>query len=97
MKDPELTILPAESSFKLLNDSGRRLFQSTQGYLRIVTEAAREGDEIFFVPGCTVPLFRKKNQSGEYELVGEAYIHGVMYGELWREGREPEWASVTLV
>lgn len=85
-------------TFRSIAISGWQLFHSTSGYLGIVRTAAQPGDEIFFVPGHTVPfVFRETDQAGEYELVGEAYVHGVMYGELWKEGLQPEWKPVTLV
>ncbi|KAJ0109503.1 heterokaryon incompatibility protein-domain-containing protein [Diaporthe amygdali] len=98
VKDPGAAMEPEDEVFRFMKNTDRRLFQSTQGYLGIMPTAAQTGDEIFFVPGSTVPfVFRKTKQSGEYELVGEAYVHGIMYGELWREGLQPQWLSVTLL
>ncbi|KAI7779538.1 hypothetical protein LA080_000727 [Diaporthe eres] len=96
--DPGIALKPEDEAFRFMKDGSGRLFQSTQGCLGIVPKAAQTGDEVSFVPGSTVPfLLRKAKKSGQYELVGEAYVHGVMYGELWREGLQPEWSSVTLV
>ncbi|KAK2596492.1 hypothetical protein N8I77_013380 [Diaporthe amygdali] len=98
VKDPGVAMEPEDEVFRFMKNTDRRLFQSTQGYLGIMPTAAQTGDEIFFVPGSTVPfVFRKTKQSGEYHLVGEAYVHGIMYGELWREGLQPQWLSVTLI
>jgi hypothetical protein len=33
-----------------------------------------------------VPFIIRKVADGKYELVGEAYIHGLMHGELGKEG-----------
>lgn len=98
MEGPEPATIPEDEAFKFVRNNDRRLFQSTQGYLGVVPITAQSGDEIVFLPVSEVPfVFRKTDQPGEYKLVGEAYVHGVMYGELWREGVQPEWSSVTLV
>ncbi|KAK7702275.1 hypothetical protein SLS64_009853 [Diaporthe eres] len=98
VKDPGIAFEPEDEAFKFMKEGSGRLFQSTQGYLGIAPTAAKTGDEVFFIPGSTVPFsIRKAKKSGEYELVGDAYAHGVMYGELWRDGLQPEWSSVTLV
>lgn len=89
---------PEDDLFRSIKINGWQLFRSTSGHLGMVRTAARVGDEIFFVPGHTVPfMFRKTYRKGEYELVGEAYVHGIMYGELWREGTQPEWLPTTVV
>jgi hypothetical protein len=43
----------------------------------------REGDSVWIVPGCRVPLILRPAQGdGQYhELVGGAYVHGFMDGE----------------
>lgn len=98
VEDPETVKRPEDEVFSFMKQSSKRLFQSTQGYLGIMSTTAQVGDEIFFVPGSTVPfVFRKTDNSDEYEFLGDAYVHGIMYGELWRGGLQPEWSSVTLV
>jgi len=98
LQDPKVAIEPEDEAFRFTRQFRQRLFQSIQGYLGIVPTTAETGDEIFFVPSSTVSfVFRKTNQSGEYKLVGEAYVHGIMHGELWRDGRKPEWSCVSLV
>lgn len=42
---------------------------------------AKKGDLIYIVPGCQVPYVFRRENSGKYTLVGEAYIHGIMFGE----------------
>lgn len=96
--DPKIAMAPEDEAFRFMRNSDQRLFQSTQGYLGIMPTTAQADDDVFFVPGSTVPfVFRRTNQPGEYEFVGEAYVHGVMYGELWREDVQPVWSSVTLI
>jgi len=62
---------------------GRRLFKSQRGYIGLSPESAVEGDEIWLVCDSDVPLvLRPAGEPGTHVLVGPAYVHGVMYGEL---------------
>jgi hypothetical protein len=59
-----------------------KLFRTKQGYLGLGTQCLHERDSIWIVPGCRVPLiFRQKEGSQRYRLVGGTYIHGFMDGE----------------
>ncbi|KAM7182800.1 Heterokaryon incompatibility protein (HET) domain containing protein [Rhypophila sp. PSN 637] len=77
---------------------GRRLMWSRDGYFGAVPAEAREGDAIVLVEGCRVPLVLrsvvKVTGSGEvdseggtcrWQLVGDCFMHGAMYGERWDE------------
>jgi hypothetical protein len=44
---------------------------------------AQEGDHIFILRGAKVPfILRKTGEQGRFRVVGEAYLHGYMHGEL---------------
>ncbi|KAK1722710.1 uncharacterized protein BDZ83DRAFT_628255 [Colletotrichum acutatum] len=97
----------------------RRFFVTgTQRYLCIGPEGTMLGDQIFVVAGCNLPLVlrehKRATQNGTtlYELVGEAYVHGIMKGEAiatkkaklgweslawWRPPREKEVSWEDLV
>lgn len=95
---PDTAMESEDEAFRFMENSDRRLFQVIQGYLGIVRTTAQTDDKIFFVLRSTVPfVFRKTNLPVEYELVGEAYVQGAMYSEMWREGLQPEWLFMTLV
>jgi hypothetical protein len=66
---------------------GRRLMWSVQGYLGSVPDIAREGDAIALVHGCRVPLVLREADGGAWELVGDCYVHGIMYGERFESSR----------
>ena len=55
--------------------------QTAQGYIGVVPAGAQEGDAIALISGGTVPFCLRNDQGDMYQLVGEAYIHGVMHGE----------------
>ena len=63
-----------------------RPFRTKTGFFGIGTQCLREGDTVWIVPGCRVPLiFRKSEQSAHRQLVGGAYVHGVMNGEALKD------------
>jgi hypothetical protein len=66
---------------------GRRLMETEEGLVGWAHPLARPGDQIFLLAGCTMPvILRRLGRSMEsltYTVVGDAYLHGAMYGELW--------------
>jgi hypothetical protein len=62
----------------------RRVLRTGKGYLGIGPAIAEEGDYIVLMQGARVPLV-VRSREGMWELVGDAYVHGVMGGELWDE------------
>jgi hypothetical protein len=54
----------------------------------LIPPQAQEGDSICILYGCSVPVVLRKslgaNGSHYWELVGEAYVHGLMDGEALR-------------
>jgi hypothetical protein len=62
-----------------------RFFFTARGYVGIAPDRARLGDRIAVVQGGAVPFVLRpgKHQgfASVYSLVGEAYVHGIMYGE----------------
>ena len=61
--------------------TGRRLIRTRNGLLGAGPLSMRLGDEIWIVPGVNVPLILRKVADDRYNLVGEAYVHGIMRGE----------------
>jgi hypothetical protein len=60
-----------------------RFFVTKKGYVGFAPHDAAIGDEICVFYGAAVPfVLRKSWRSGSaYKLIGECYIHGIMYGE----------------
>ncbi|KAI1768878.1 HET-domain-containing protein [Hypoxylon sp. FL1150] len=81
----------------ILFDYTRRrvLCTTSRGYLGWVPDITVEGDLIVIFPGARVPFVVFPVGSGVYRLVGECYIHGIMYGEAL-EGAPPE-EEITLI
>lgn len=59
------------------------------GYFALLPQEAREGDTIALLQGGNVPfVLRQTIQSHEkiaWEVIGPCYVHGLMYGEQWKE------------
>ncbi|KAF2872859.1 heterokaryon incompatibility protein-domain-containing protein [Massariosphaeria phaeospora] len=74
--------------------AGRRLFRTETGLLGMGPKSTAAGDEVWVIPGAKVPFVLRPFDGGRapkrYSLVGEAYVHGYMNGEVLREGRERE-------
>lgn len=83
LDDADLNADTAHSASQTLTlgpTRGRVLFVSSTGFLGLVPHSTREGDVIFIIRGADVPYVLRP--AGEaYELIGEAYVEGVMYGE----------------
>ncbi|VUC34132.1 unnamed protein product [Clonostachys rosea] len=79
--------------------AGRKVFRTHRGLLGISAEGTKVGDEVWDIVGGQVPfvLRPKKTKIREtpgvervasLQVVGEAYVHGVMKGELWKRVEE---------
>lgn len=58
-----------------------RLFTSTVGLIGLAPPDAVPGDKIVLLQGGRVPVILRPN-GGNYRFIGEAYVHGAMYGEM---------------
>ncbi|KAH7087494.1 heterokaryon incompatibility protein-domain-containing protein [Paraphoma chrysanthemicola] len=71
--------------------AGRRICITHDGYLACVPDSCVEGDEVVIFFGHTMPYIVRKtgdpDENGKkiYRLVGHAYVHGIMDGELVEE------------
>ena len=59
----------------------RRFIVTEKGYMGIGPAECAAGDTACLLPGSTVPFVLRQRDDSKYLLVGDAYIHGVMYGE----------------
>ena len=60
---------------------GRKLFVTTKGHLGLGPDHLESGDLVTVLFGCQVPFLLRKSVNGKYEVVGEAYVDGIMDGE----------------
>ncbi|PQE16184.1 heterokaryon incompatibility het-6 protein [Rutstroemia sp. NJR-2017a BVV2] len=64
----------------------RRLFTTKGGYLGVANNDIRKGDRVCLIDGAPVPFILRgpvaiHDKPTIYNLVCDAYVHGVMYGE----------------
>lgn len=62
--------------------SGRALFKTAGNLLGLAPVSAKRGDTIWFFPSSKVPFVLRHYGNKQYKLIGEAYLHGYMHGEL---------------
>ncbi|KAJ4288879.1 hypothetical protein N0V88_007212 [Collariella sp. IMI 366227] len=76
----------------------RKLFYTEKGYLGLGPASAAVGDVVYILPGAAGPFVFREDKGGGvkdneevekggsgvklFRLVGESYVHGVMYGEI---------------
>jgi len=71
----------------------RRPFLSQKGYFGLVPDTAAVGDVVVVFEGAKFPYVLRKCEDEveeKYTLVGEAYVHGIMYGEFAEQPKESE-------
>ncbi|RSL85671.1 hypothetical protein CDV31_016530 [Fusarium ambrosium] len=67
----------------------QRMSRTKGGYLALVTEPCRVGDEITLLKGGNAPFVVRRD--GKYwKILGECYVHGIMFGEAWDERKRHE-------
>ncbi|GAB7340237.1 hypothetical protein MBLNU457_6702t1 [Dothideomycetes sp. NU457] len=75
---------------------GRRFF-STQhlNLLGVSHNTLRAGDEVWLLAGSKLPFVLRPKRDGSFELIGEAYVDGLMFGQMW-PGDENRLMDITL-
>jgi hypothetical protein len=68
----------------------RRFFRSSTGRLGWVPDGAEPGDQICIFFGGAVPFVLRPDGEGAHEVVGDAYLHGIMDGEGMDDGIEEQ-------
>ncbi|KAF2495470.1 HET-domain-containing protein [Lophium mytilinum] len=66
----------------------RVLFVTANGYIGLGPLHTRASDEVCTLHGGYVPFsLRRTDVESKFELLGEAYVHGIMQGELWNKSK----------
>jgi hypothetical protein len=56
------------------------------------------GDEVFLLPGCSVPvILRKAGQEGRYSFFGDAIVIGAMENEVWGRLKPSDLCEVEII
>jgi Heterokaryon incompatibility protein (HET) len=59
----------------------KRIARTKQGFLCLVPDLTQIGDQIWLFRGGRVPLVIRNGEKGQWDLIGEAFVHGIMNGE----------------
>ncbi|KAH6893172.1 heterokaryon incompatibility protein-domain-containing protein [Thelonectria olida] len=72
-----------DAFLRLTLQPNRRLARTVRGYLCLVPSSAKVGDNVMIVSGCPTPLVLRRVKSREdyFNVVGDTYVHGAMFGE----------------
>lgn len=73
---------------------GRLPSITRKGHLVLGSEYVRRDDVIALLKGAQIPFILRRRCNGLYQLIGEAYVDGIMDGEAIENAR---WCNVNLV
>ncbi|KAF2493959.1 hypothetical protein BU16DRAFT_562915 [Lophium mytilinum] len=78
----------AQLQHELDNGGGtmRRLFRTHTKFLGTGPRSLEVGDELWVLAGAPVPFVLRRLPNGRHQLVGEAYVYGLMHGEALEMG-----------
>jgi hypothetical protein len=65
--------------------AGRRFCVTNGGRFGFLPPGAVAGDQVCVLLGGEVPFVVRRTEHDTYRLIGECYIHGVMYGEVMED------------
>ncbi len=79
---------------KVVKEMDRLPFVTANGFVGVGPPHLFPGDEICICDGASVPFAIRKNfDETTYELLGDVYVHGIMYGEFLTSRPEPQMFS----
>lgn len=73
---------------------GRLPFITKKGHLVLGPEYVKRSDFIALIKGTQVPFILRRQDDGQYQLIGEAYVDGIMDGEAMENSK---WCEIDLV
>ena len=77
----------------------RCLFRTQHGRIGLGSSTLEIDHSVWMLSGGRVPFVLRKvvvNNDSRYDLVGEAYVHGMMYGEAVKDLRPEDWKDVVI-
>jgi len=88
---------PEEGSYKIALrwQKNRRPFLGVKGYVGQAPDHVEEGDIAVIFLGAKFPYILRKLEDDIYRFIGEAYVHGIMYGEFFTR-HEPHMEEFIL-
>jgi hypothetical protein len=59
----------------------RRFYRTVEGRFGWCPDQSKVGDKVCILNGAPVPFVIRQTEPGSFELIGDAYLHGIMDGE----------------
>ncbi|KAH8803595.1 putative heterokaryon incompatibility protein 6, OR allele, partial [Xylogone sp. PMI_703] len=82
------TVVNTKLSSETIGKSlGRLPFISRKGHLVLSSEHVKQGDVIALINGTQVPFILRRQSGEAYQLIGDAYVDGIMGGEAAKNTR----------
>ena len=75
----------------------RRFFITSGGRVGLGPQSLTSGDQVWIIPQNKTPLILRCESVGEHQLLGEAYVYGVMEGQAVEGNTEQDLVDVVLV
>jgi hypothetical protein len=76
---------------------GRTPFVTSKGYLGLANEPVCSEDHVYLLQGAKTPFVFHKKENGQLELKSDAYVHGIMFGEVFDDEVSPkEWTPLEV-
>ena len=60
---------------------GRSFISTREGYIGLAPKTTKVGDIVCVLLGSSTPMVLRATEDGHYKVVGQCYVHGLMYGE----------------
>jgi hypothetical protein len=87
----------AEQYIKALRAEHRGCFLTRDGRLGLGPRITLSGDQIWIPMGADTPFVLRPTDDGNFRVLGQAYVHGVMHGEAVAHLSESGFEAVHLV
>ncbi|KAF2182072.1 hypothetical protein K469DRAFT_713151 [Zopfia rhizophila CBS 207.26] len=77
----------------------RLMYLDNEFHSRIgwAARAARLHDEVFLLPGCSIPVILCRRDEGRYQFVGDTIVIGAMENEVWKKTGAEDLTLVEIV
>jgi hypothetical protein len=75
----------------------RSLFIDCNGELGLGPSSIEIRDEVWILAGVSVPFILRPEGEGQFRLISEAYVHGIMHGEAIAKLEKPGAMKIILV
>ncbi|TKA81685.1 hypothetical protein B0A55_01361 [Friedmanniomyces simplex] len=93
---PDIERLLLEVTARHQQGETLELFVTNGGLIGIAHDTIRDRDKVWALAGSQVPIILRPGFKGTYSWIGETYIDGVMFGELWPDDQD-QVCEITLV